>query len=137
MTGIILDTHTWIWFMCGSTELKPSSRRLIDQHLKDGEAHIAAISCWEVAMLEAKERIKVSMPILEWMNQSFERTSLTQVELLPNIAYESCHLPGSFHGDPADRLIVATARLQGLTLLTRDKKILEYSTQNYVNALPV
>ena len=135
MNGILLDTHVWVWFMSGNKDLKVNGRKIIDEHLKEGSAHVAAISCWEIAMLESKERIKLSMPTLEWMKLSFKNTSLDRVELNPAIAYESCHLPGDFHGDPADRLIVATARIKGLSLVTRDKQILKYSKQDYVKTI--
>ena len=135
MKGILLDTHTWIWFMSGDKTLKASARKVIDDHLKNSTTHIAAISCWEVAMLEAKNRITLSMPTTEWMEQSFKQSSINTVALTANIAYESCHLPNAFHGDPTDRLIVASARIHDLQLLTRDKQILSYAKHGTLRVL--
>lgn len=135
MSGILLDTHVWLWFMTGSKELSVTSQTKIDHCLKDGMAFVAAISSWELCMLETKGRIQLTMPAGEWIQQSFSQTSLTPIDLRPDIAFESCHLPGTFHGDPADRLIVATARIEGLTLMTRDTKIHTYSKSNTVTVV--
>lgn len=135
MRSVLLDTHTWLWFITGSPELKLTNRKLIDHCLTTESTFVASISCWEIAMLESKQRIKLSMPANEWMQHTFKLTSLIQLDITPAIAYESCHLPGDFHGDPADRLITATARVNGLELITRDKQILLYSKQNYVNTI--
>jgi len=96
---------------------------------------ISAISLWEISMLEAKTRILLDIPCLEWMNKAIKLTHCQIFPLTPSIAVESCSLPGNFHEDPADRIITATARVEGLTLFTRDERILEYSSKKYVSTV--
>jgi PIN domain nuclease of toxin-antitoxin system len=134
MTPLLLDTHVWLWYVLG-IELKKSIVKTITEALEQGESYVAAISLWEVAMLSKKKRIIFEMPCLEWINKAIELTRIQVVPLSPAIAAESCHLPGKFHEDPADRMIVASARVTSLTLVTRDKNILEYSSHKYISIL--
>lgn len=135
--GILLDTHTWIWLFNGSTELSQNTIRQIDISGNQGKIFISAISVWELSMLMAKNRVNLSQPIQQWVKNSFSQPGVNLSALLPEVAIESSFLPGEFHGDPADRIIVASARINNLTLLTRDKKILGYGKQGYVNCLKV
>ncbi len=135
MNGLLLDTHAWIWYIEGSDEISKSTRKVISNALHDNQAYIAAISLWEIGMLDKKQRIIFEMPVLEWLNKSIAMTHIRTQPISPAIAIESCHLPGQFHEDPADRLIVATARVEALTLVTRDKRILAYSQHKYVSAI--
>ena len=135
MNAILLDTHVWIWYINGSDELNKSVHKTITNSLYNNEVYIAAISLWEVSMLEKRQRIILEMPTLEWINKSMELTHIQLSPLTPPIAAESCHLPGKFHDDPADRMIVATARVEGLTVVTRDARILAYSENKYISAI--
>lgn len=135
MTGFLLDTHVWIWYINGNVELNKKARNLITEAIYNNSAHVAAISLWEIAMLEKRQRIILEMPCSEWIKQSTELTHIRIVPLSPSIVIESCHLPGNFHEDPADRMITATARVEGLTLITRDKNILAYSQNKYVSTI--
>ena len=135
MSGILLDTHVLIWYISGNEELNKKTHKIITDAIYNNTAHVAAISLWEIAMLEKKQRIILEMPCLEWINQSLELTHIRVASLTPPIAIESCHLPGKFHEDPADRMIVATARVEKLTLITRDKKMLSYSQSKYVSTI--
>ena len=135
MSGLLIDTHAWIWYINGSNEINKNSRKIITTALHDNRAYLAAISLWEIGMLEKKQRITLEMPALEWINKSIAITHIRVQPISPAIAIESCHLPGKFHDDPADRLIVATARVEALTLMTRDKQILAYGQHKYVSAL--
>jgi PIN domain nuclease of toxin-antitoxin system len=81
---------------------------------------LSAISVWEVALLDAKGRIELYSPIDDWVANALSTPGLSLVPLTPRIAIDSNRLPGSFHGDPVDRIIMATARQQGARLLTRD-----------------
>lgn len=137
MNNLLLDTHTWLWFVNGDTALTTKNQQLINHHLSHAQVFVAAISTWEVAMLEKKQRIILEMPCLEWVEQSLSLTGISVAALTPKIAIESCHLPGQFHEDPADRLIVATARIADLVLLTRDQRILTYSQQHHCKTQPV
>lgn len=122
---ILLDTHTWIWSHSATKLLSPKVRRLIKQTQTDLRA-IASISIWEFAMMVAKGRVNVKIDAMRWLNDSIQNSGLRVIDLTPEIAIDSCNLPGKFHKDPADRIIVATARTQNLTLLTKDKKIIDY-----------
>ncbi len=88
-------------------------------------------------MLEAKGRIRLSKDCLAWVQEALSAPGTSLVPLTPEIAVESSRLPGKFHGDPADRILVATARLLGATLLTRDERILAYGKGKLVSVMPV
>jgi PIN domain nuclease of toxin-antitoxin system len=133
--NLLLDTHTFIWFFNGDATLTRSTRKLINQAIQNKSLYLAAISLWEVRMLETKQRIILEMPCLEWLNRAIEKTYLQITPFTPAIAVESCHLPDGFHGDPTDCLIVATARVENLTILTRDSKILAYGKKKLVATL--
>lgn len=88
-------------------------------------------------MLEAKGRLTLQLPVVEWVHQALRLPGLTLIPLTPEIAVDSTRLPGHFHGDPADRIIVATARQTGATVMTADRQILDYGARGLVRALPV
>ena len=122
---ILLDTHTWIWSHSATKLLSDNVKNLIKKTQTD-QRTIASISIWEFAMMVTKGRINVKIDPKRWLNNAIGNSGLRVIELTPEIAMESCNLPGSFHKDPADRIIVATARTYNLTLLTKDRKIIEY-----------
>ncbi|MDF3055752.1 MAG: hypothetical protein K0Q74_1659 [Gammaproteobacteria bacterium] len=137
MKGLLLDTHVWIWLMEGSVELSRKKQQMIDEAARHSIVGIAAISVWEMAMLVEKGRIKLEKPLLAWVQDSLALPGIELKPLTPEIAVESSQLPDGFHGDSADRLIVATARVHQLTLLTYDKKILRYAEEEYLSAIPI
>ena len=122
---ILLDTHTWIWSHSATKLLSGNVKKLIKKTQTDQRA-IASISIWEFAMMVTKGRINVKIDPKRWLNNAIGKSGLRVIELTPEIAMESCNLPDGFHKDPADRIIVATARTHNLTLLTKDRKILGY-----------
>jgi PIN domain nuclease of toxin-antitoxin system len=129
----VLDTHVWIWIMEGiKAELSPATIRLIEQSAANSALAISAISVWEVAMLEQKGRITLSRSIDEWTKAALTAPGIRLVDLSPEIAIESTRLPGEAHGDPADRIIIATARVLGATLITRDEQIVSYASGGHV-----
>lgn len=134
-TGIILDTHIWVWLNTGSRELSKEVISRIDAASLTGQVCIPAIVVWEIATLVAKGRLTLNMPTEEWIREALSKRGVELIGLLPEIAVESARLPGSFHGDPADRLIVSTARIKRLPLLTRDSKILSYSRHGYLTVI--
>ncbi len=88
-------------------------------------------------MLEARGKIKFNVNCMDWVDEALSAPGISLEPLSPEIAIESSRLPGDFHGDPADRIIVATARKLGATLVSSDKEILEYSGEGYIKTLPV
>ncbi len=128
---ILLDTHIWIWWVDGSQQLTNNQKQTILENKLSGLG-ISAISCWEVAKLVEYGRLELTCSIEEWMAQALAYPGIQLIELTPQIAIESTKLPGSFHRDPAVQIIVATARVFDIPLLTADHKILNYS---YVKTL--
>ena len=132
---LVLDTHIWIWLMEGvSGELSAATIRLIDEAATNSALAVSAISVWEVAMLDQRGRVTLSRSIDEWIRMALTAPGIRLVDLSPEIALESARLPGEPHGDPADRILVATARVLGGTLITRDKQILRYAVAGHVRA---
>ena len=130
--GLLLDTHVWIWLNNGSPELKPAAIREIDRAAENGELFISAISIWEIATLVSKKRILLRTSIQEWIDQALSQPGIELIPLLPTIAVESTALPDGLNADPADRIIVATARIKSLTLMTRDDNMQQYAKAGYV-----
>lgn len=122
---ILLDTHIWIWWVNESVELKPRLRMLIDKS-PPNSIGISAISCWEVAKLVEKERLLLRIPVAKWISLALGYPGIELVPLTPEIAVESTQLPDGFHHDPADQIIVATARIMDIPLVTMDQKIRSY-----------
>jgi PIN domain nuclease of toxin-antitoxin system len=132
---VLLDTHAWIWLMEGTPAIPAAVRKIIEQAADAGQLWVSAISTWEVAMLAAKGRVVFSLDVQTWITQALEAPGLRLVPLSPEIAVASASLPGNFHGDPADRILVATAR--GLTArrATADRAILAYGRRGHVLTL--
>ena len=123
---ILLDTHIWIWWVDGNENLSPEQTREI-QNNEAGIIGVSAISCWEVAKLVERGRIEFDVPVDEWIHQALDYPGVRLLELTPEIAVESTRLPEDFHRDPADQIIVATARIYDCLLLTVDGRIKNYS----------
>lgn len=133
MSGLLLDTHIWIWLNNGSPELKSKSIAEIDHAAQKGELFISAISVWEVATLVFKKRILLRTSIHDWVEQALSQPGIELIPLLPNVSVESTLLPDGFNADPADRIIVATARVKLLTLMTRDTNIQHYAKMGFID----
>ena len=136
--NLILDTHTWLWFETGNKE-KFSSAILskIENGLENGQVSVCAISMWEISMLASKKRINLHTPTLQWLKKSLETKGLSLIPLTPEITTESADLPDFFHGDPADRIIIASARLTNSILISQDQEILAYGKKGYLKTLPL
>ena len=117
---IVLDTHAWIWAAVESRKLSAKARKII---AAEEEILVSAISCWEVAMLVEKRRIQFRQDVLQWIREALELPKLALAPLLPQIAVGATRLGRTFHEDPADRIIVATALHHGARLVTADKLI--------------
>lgn len=116
-------------------ELSLKAKEIIEASIIEGSVAISTISLWEISMLYAKERILLNQPCLAWIKRSLEAPGINLYPLTPEVTVESTSLPGNFHGDPADRIIVATARVLGVPFLTRDQKILDYGKYDYLHCI--
>jgi PIN domain nuclease of toxin-antitoxin system len=124
---IVLDTHALIWWVNGDERLSSRAKSTIEDALADkGQILVSAISAWELAMLAQRDRIALAMALDEWLRavESIEGVSI--VPITAQVAIQSAGLPGEFHKDPADRLIVALTREQNAVLITADEKIQRY-----------
>ena len=122
---ILLDTHIWIWLADESDRLTEQHRQIIEHH-RDSGLGVSVISCWEVAKLVEYGRLKLACPVDEWIEAALLLPGVRLLELTPRIAVASTKLPGEFHRDPADQIIVATARVYEIELLTVDERMLKY-----------
>jgi len=122
----LLDTHTWIWWHMHPQNLSRKVKILIGNTSKYDELLLSAISPWEFSKLLEKRRIGISCDPEDWINAALDLPKLRLVHLSPILAYRSTILPQPFHDDPADQIIVATAREENATILTKDQSILKY-----------
>lgn len=122
---IVLDTHIWVWWVHATPQL-PSAYLAYIQANETQSIGISAISCWEVAKLVEYHRLTLPLPVADWLDQALAYPSVHLLELTPQIAVEATQLPGTFHRDPADQIIVATARVYGCPLVTVDGRIQNY-----------
>lgn len=133
---LLIDTHVFVWSMMGQAHrLGKSTREVLEVADPGNTKAIAAITLWEIAMLSAKGRLSFNVPVADWIEQATTRTATQIVALSIPIAVESTVLPGEFHGDPSDRMIVATARHLDATLITADRAILAYGAAGHVRTL--
>jgi PIN domain nuclease of toxin-antitoxin system len=132
---LLLDTHVWIWLEAGSDELPTGARRAISTALGAGLLRVAAISLWELALLASRSRVVLGKPTNLWLEEALADPGPIIEPLSTRVAIESCDLPGTIHRDPADRMIVATARVTNAALMTRDRHILDYAAQGHLTAV--
>lgn len=120
---VLLDTHVWLWWLLGSEQLPKEEQKALDGLAQRGALRIAAVTLWETQMLLAKGRLSLDRPFDAWIRDA---TAAGVVQVLPldvEVVIALDRLPASFHGDPADRLIVSTARAHRLPLATHDRAI--------------
>ena len=120
---MLLDTHIWLWWLTGSASLPEAERDALDRAAARSLPALSAISLWEAQMLVAKGRIALAEPFAQWIASVAAQDVVRLLALDVDVIAELHALPASFHGDPADRLIVATARAHALPLATHDKAI--------------
>ena len=123
---ILLDTNAFLWWLSSHEKLSNPVQKAINLESKNQKLLVSSISIWEISLLVNKNRLSIGRPLEEWVTGLKD---LEEIEFIPidnSIAYKSTCLPGKFHADPADRLVVATARHLGATLITSDKLIRKY-----------
>ena len=122
----LLDTHTWIWWNMNPQNLSRRVTEIISNIDAYEEMLLSAISPWEFSKLLEKQRIGISCNPEDWINIAIDMPKLRIAPLSPILSYRSTVLPQPFDNDPAAQIIVATAREENATILTKDEKILEY-----------
>ena len=132
---VILDTHVLLWSLLKPEELTEETKSKVEQAQKNQNLLVSAISLWEIAMLSHKKRIHIFEPIKNFLSSIEEMSGINICEISAEVAAESVLLQNNFHGDPADRIIVSTARVYSATLLTRDKQILQWSEYGSIKCL--
>lgn len=123
---IILDTHALVWWANADAALSKKAKNAIEREMDGGQIMVSAISAWEIAMLVAHERLVLSMDVPSWLSTVGQIEVVRFVPVDVEIGVKSTGLPGEFHKDPADRMIVATARKLNVPLVTKDEKIRAY-----------
>jgi len=124
---IVLDTHVLLWWVSDPEKLSKKAQQRINQEQKDGTILISSISIWEIAMLVSKKKLALAMDTNRWIETIEALPFVTFVPVDNTIAIKSVTLPGELHANPADRIIIATAREKGIPLITCDEKIRNYS----------
>jgi len=124
---IVLDTHALVWWVNGDVALSKKAKAAIAQELTGGQIIVSAISAWEIAMLVRQEKLVLSMDVDSWLATVAAIDAVRFLPLDVEVMLKSVDLPGEFHKDAADRMIVATARKLAVPLVTKDDKIRAYA----------
>lgn len=129
---MIADTHALVWLLEGDPRLGPKARQVLEAAAQNSAVHVSAITPWEIAMLVEKGRLVLGRDVGDWIHAALALPGISLVPLEPAIALGSVRLPGSFHADPADRMIIASARFIGVPLVTADRAMLDYGARGHV-----
>jgi len=135
MNKIILDTHILIWSLIKPEELKENIKHNIQEALDNNSLFISSITLWEISMLINKGRLNLYEPKFKFLNDIQSIKGLNIIEINAGIASESTDLPGGFTGDPADCLIIASARSISGTLITRDQQIISWAHKGFLKLI--
>ena len=121
--SVLLDTHIWVWWLTPGSPLSRAERNALDANAARRELFLSAVSLWEAQMLHAKRRLELPLPFADWLARATDERMISVLPLSIEVVLALDALPASFHGDPADRLIVATARAHAMPLATHDAAI--------------
>lgn len=135
MSDLLLDTCAVIWTGNGDPLSDAATESLNESHRAGRRSYVSAFSAWELGVLVARARLRLTRPVADWFDDYLRAGRMALAELTPRILADSSFLPGDPPADPADRIIIATARAQNLTILTRDRLILGYAGEGHVKAL--
>jgi PIN domain nuclease of toxin-antitoxin system len=129
---ILLDTQSVIWLVQDPAQLGPVATQAIKMNAN--LLCLSAMSCWELGMLTTKGRMTLAAPLPQWIEELTSK-GIAIVAMSKEIGTDAGTLPGGIHGDPGDRLIIATARALDCSLLTADRKILAYAAAGHLRAI--
>jgi PIN domain nuclease of toxin-antitoxin system len=136
---VLLDTHVWLWLALGTARRIPQAAlRILEDTGKVSGLMVSIVSIWELALLVARERIVLPLPLNEWVPLALSRPEIRLLGLSrPETFIDAVNLPGEIHADPADRFLIATARSRRVTLATHDERILAYGESGHVRVLAI
>lgn len=132
---IVVDTHVLVWMANEDSRLGNKAGRLLETEMRTDRLGVSAITPWEIALLVDKGRLLIAQELEIWMNAILQAPGVELLPIVPSIAIGSVRLPGSFHADPADRLLLATARHWSAPVVTADRAILDYARQGHVRTI--
>ena len=135
MADYLLDTCAAIWIMNGDPLRDPAATELPQALERNGRLVISPITAWEIATLVAKKKILLTLRPEVWFSKLCDLPGVTLVDMPPSVLIASTSLPGKTPADPADRILIATAREFDYTLVTRDRLLLKYASSGYVRAM--
>lgn len=134
-SSLLLDTHTLLWMVEKHPRLGAGAAGAMNRAGREDRLSISAITLWEIGLLASKKRIDLHRDVMEWVHEVLALPGLSLVQLLPEIAVTSTRLPFEMHPDPADRILVATARRFGATLVTADRALLDLAGSGRFKAM--
>ena len=121
----ILDTHILLWWFDSLPRLSSRQEEVLHGASEEEPVWVSDITLWEIATLYSLGRIELRLPLREWLEQATAPPLVQRLPITPAVAAEVAALPDSFHRDPGDRIIIASARVLGATLLTHDRRMIE------------
>jgi PIN domain nuclease of toxin-antitoxin system len=134
-SSLLLDTHTLLWMVENHPRLGAGAAGAMNRAGREDRLSISAITLWEIGLLASKQRIDLHRDVMEWVHEVLALPGLSLVQLLPEIAVTSTRLPFEMHPDPADRILVATARRFAATLVTADRALLDLAGSGRFKAM--
>jgi PIN domain nuclease of toxin-antitoxin system len=132
---LLLDTHAALWLDNGDP-LSAAAHQAIRRAAPAGGVLVSPVSAWEIGLLVSKGRLALDLEPVAWFQRFLRVAGIRLTPFTVGIAAGCSFLPEPFHGDPADRMLVATARACGVPLVTRDRRILDYATSGVISAIP-
>jgi len=134
---VLLDTHAWIWLRFGTLTAKADVLEVLREAAEDQNWFVPSFSFYEIAHAVSRKRLQLDMPLLDWLRGGSSLGMPLVLPVSPEIAAATHLLPESFHGDPGDRIVAATAVAHNLTLCTHDKELLRYGKQGLFRTVKV
>jgi PIN domain nuclease of toxin-antitoxin system len=135
MSALVIDTHVLVWLLEGTAQLGTNARNALNKAALVNALYVSAITPWEISMLVSKGRLTLRRDVGEWLLSALALPGIRLEPLSVGISVASTRLPGEINNDPADRIIVATARHLGVPLVTADEDLLRYGVQGHLKTI--